>query len=49
MPSDQDQNARQNCCVLPSMVFSSAKSLYAFDDDSGENLEVVFAHICIPW
>lgn len=49
MPPNQDQNTRQNFCILPSIVLSCAEALYAFDDGGGDNLEAVFAHICLPW
>lgn len=49
MPSNQDQNTRQNFYMLPSIVLSSAKAFYAFDDGGDDNLEALFAHVSIPW
>lgn len=36
-------------CVLPSVVLSSAEYFHAFQDGGGDNLEAVFAHMCMPW
>lgn len=49
MSSNQDQNTRQNFCIFPSVVLSSAKAIHAFDGGGDDNLEAVFAYICIPW
>lgn len=49
MPSNQEQNERQNVYLLPSTVLSPAKAFYAFDDDGSDNLEAVFPHICVLW
>lgn len=47
MPPNQDQNIRPNFYILPSIVLSSSEAFYAFDDNGGDNLEAVFAHMCI--
>lgn len=47
MPSNQDQNTRQNFYMLPITVLSSAKAFYAFDDGGDDNLEALFAHVSI--
>lgn len=49
MPSNQEQNERQNVCLLPSSMLSSTKSFYGCDDDSSDHLEAVFDHICVLW
>lgn len=42
IPSNREQNRRQNFCLLPSMPLSGAEAGCAFNDDMNNDLEVCF-------